>query len=97
MHRTHHACANDNPRKARKVAPLRRKHRPDERSRAGNGGEMMPEEHRAMRRMIVNAIMEPVRGRHARIVEREHFCRNHARIEAIRHKKGRKGNKKEPC
>ena len=70
MHRAGEADADDEPDQPGRVAELRREHRADERTGAGDRGEVMAEQHPAAGRMIVLAVVQRVRRRDARVVER---------------------------
>jgi hypothetical protein len=63
--------AGDEPDEARRVAELRRQDRPDQRPGAGDGREVMAEEHPARRGVVVVAVVLRVRRRRAGVVEHE--------------------------
>ena len=64
------ADAGDEPDQPGRVAELRREHRADERAGAGDGGEVMAEEHQPVRRVVVLAVVRLCAGVDARVVER---------------------------
>ena len=57
--------ADENPQRARQIAELRGQRGTDQRTRAGNGGEVMAEHHPAIGRHEVAAVVEPHRWRGA--------------------------------
>ena len=73
VHRAGETHADDEPEQARRIAELRGEHRTDQRTGAGDRREMMAEEHPAVRRIVVCAVVLPVRRRDARVVERHHL------------------------
>ncbi len=70
MHRAGEADADDDPDQSGRVAELRGEHRTDERSGAGDRGEVMTEQHPSRRDVVVVAVGPDVRGRRAAVVER---------------------------
>ena len=65
------------------VAELRGERRPHQRSRAGDGGEMMAEDDHAVGRNEVAAVVEALRRRGTRGIDRQHARRNPGRVEAV--------------
>ena len=72
------------PDEARRVAELRGQHRSDQRARAGDGGEVMAEEHPLLRRVVVVPVVLRVRRRHARIVQHHHLRGDERAVVAVR-------------
>ena len=70
--------ADDEPERAGQIAELRGEHRADQRSGAGDGREMMAEEHPAVGRHEVAAVVEPLGRRGAPVVETEDTRREEA-------------------
>ena len=62
VHGAGEADAGDEPDEPGREAKLRREHRTDERPRAGDGGEVMAEEHPAAGRVVVVTVVFRVRG-----------------------------------
>ena len=83
MHRAAHCRADEDPEEAGKVAELRREHGADERSRPGDGGEVVAEKHPLVRGLEVRPVLEPVRRRAVPAVERKHFRREKGAVEAV--------------
>ena len=73
VHRAGQAAAGDQPDEPGRVAELRGQHRPDQRTGAGDGREMMAEEHPAAGRIVVVPVVFRMRRGDARIVERHHL------------------------
>jgi len=69
------ADAADEPDESRRVTELGREHRPDERARAGDRREMMPEQHPAGRDVVVLPVGTDVRRRGPAVVETHHTRR----------------------
>ena len=84
LHRPGQADADDDPDQPRQIAELHRQHRPDQRPGAGNGREMMAEQHPFVRRMIVLPVVEQHGRRRPRIVEHRHLRRQKRAVIAIR-------------
>ena len=80
--------AHHEPQRSRQVAELRRERRAHERPGAGDGGEVVAEHHPAVGGHEVAAVVEPLRGRRARGVERQHARRDERGVEAVRHQVG---------
>src|SRR5206468_7638809 len=59
----------DEPQESRRIAELRGEDGTDERSGAGDRGEVMAEEHPARGREKIRAVILDMRRRHARVVE----------------------------
>ena len=75
--------ADHDPERARQVAELRGEHRADERTRAGDRGEVVAEDDPAVGRHEVAAVVEPLGRGGARRVEREHLRGDEGRVEAV--------------
>ena len=84
VHRAGEADARDEPDEARRVAELRRQHRPDQRPGAGDGGEVMAEQHPPGRGVVVVAVVLRVRRRHARVVEHHDAGGDERAVVAVR-------------
>ena len=69
LHRAGQTDAADQPDQAGRVAELRREHRADQRPGAGDGREMMAEQHPPAGGEVVGAVALGVRGRDPRVVE----------------------------
>ena len=78
VHGASQADADDQPDQPGRVAELRRQHRTDERTRPGDRGEMVTEEHPPGRGVIVLPVGAGVRRRHPRVVE-DHDARGDER------------------
>jgi hypothetical protein len=76
--------AHDQPQRSRQVAELRRQRRTDQRPRASDRREVMAEHDPAMRRHEIAAVVEPLAGRGASGVQREHARRDPPAVEAVR-------------
>ena len=63
MYAARQAGPDDDPGEAGKISPLRRQHRPDQRSRPGDRGEVDAKEHQSPRGLIVDVVAEPMGGR----------------------------------
>ena len=96
MHAAGQARADDDPGEAGQESPLRREHRPHQRPRPGNRREVNAEEHQPPRRLVVDVIAEPVRGREPLIIEHRDPRRQKGPIEPIGDGKGCQGGDDEP-
>ena len=83
VHGAGEAAAGDQPDESGRVAALRGQRRPDERSGAGDGGEMMAEEHPAAGRIVVVPVVFRMRRGDARIVERHDLRRDERAVVAV--------------
>ena len=81
---TREAGTDDDPDEAGQIAPLRREHRADKRPRPRDGREVVAEEHHPVGGMVVHAVLKPVGGCGARIVERGYLCCEKSPVGAIR-------------
>ena len=84
VHRAREAHAGHEPDEPRRVAELCREHRADQRPRAGDGGEVMPEQHQPMGWMVVLAVVTDVRRRRPRVVQRHDARGDEGAVVAIR-------------
>jgi hypothetical protein len=75
-------CACDQPKRAGKVSKLRCEGRADERSGAGDGREVMAEEHPFVGGHEVAAVVVPFRRGCARVVQCQNLGGNKSRIQA---------------
>ena len=71
LHRAAEHDAGEDPQRPRQIAELRRQRRPDQRSRAGDRGEVMAEHDPAVGRNEVAPVVDALRRRRSRVVERE--------------------------
>ena len=95
----HAACQagpDDDPGEAGKIAPLRRQHRPDQRSRPGDRGEMDAKEHESPRWLVVDIVAEPMGGGADSVVQNGHTGGQKGPVQAIGHQKGRQGRDYQP-
>src|SRR5262249_34987285 len=65
------------------IPELRRKHRADERPRAGDRGEVMAEKDPLIRGKIIMAVVKPMRRGHPGIVQDAHSSREKRAVVAI--------------
>ena len=84
LHRPGQHHAGEDPDHPRQIAHLRGKHRAHQRPRAGDGGKMVSEQHFFVSRDIVEAIVMPHRGRHARRIDAEHGFGDIQAVKTIR-------------
>ena len=84
VHGAGETAAGDQPDEAGRPAELRGERRADQRARAGDGREMMAEQHPAARRIVVVAVVFLVRRRHARVVERHDLGGDERAVVAVR-------------
>ena len=75
--------AGQNPQGSGQVAHLRRKHRPDQRPRAGDRREMMAVEDVAVGRDVIEPVVVAIGGRHALRIDAERARDDEQRIEAV--------------
>ena len=88
--------ADHDPDGAGEVAELGREYRPYQRSGAGDGGEVMSEEHPARRGHEVAAVGESMRRRGARVVELHDLVREEAAVKAVGNDVGADGRDDHP-
>jgi hypothetical protein len=81
LHRAGQHHPGEDPDHPRQIAHLRRQHRPHQRPRAGNRRKMVTEQHFFIGRDIIEAVVMPHGGRHARRVNRQHVFGD---IEAVK-------------
>ena len=84
VHRAGETDAGDEPDEAGRVAELRRQHRADQRSGAGDGREVMAEHHPPAGGVVVGAVVLGVRGSRARIVQHPDAGRDEGAVVAVR-------------
>ena len=83
LHRTGEHHAGEDPQCAGQVAHLRREHRTNQRSCSGNGREMVAEQHVAVGRHVIQAVVMAVgRGRTLHI-DAEHLVGDEQRVEPV--------------
>ena len=75
--------ADDDPERARQIAELRGQHRSDQRSRAGDGGEVVAEDDPFVGGLEIVAVAQPLGGRGALVVERHHARGDEFGVKAI--------------
>ena len=75
---------------------LRGQRRPDQRPGAGDGGEVVAEEHPLRRRHEVAAVVQPLGGRGAPRIEVEYGLGDEPRVETIGHGVGADGGHHQP-
>ncbi|KAG0164432.1 hypothetical protein DFQ30_009963, partial [Apophysomyces sp. BC1015] len=83
LHRAGEYDAGQNPQHPRQVAHLRRKHRADQRSRAGDCREMVSEQYRLIGRHIVQSIVMPPCGGHPCRVQLHDLLRDEATVVTV--------------
>ena len=88
--------ADHEPKRAGQEAELRGEHRSHQRSRASDGCEVVAEQHPAVRRHEVVAVVEPLGGRRALRVETKDFVGEEPRIEPVGDDVGADGGGQEP-
>ena len=96
LHRAGEDHADEDPQRARQITHLRGEHRPDQRTRAGDRGEMVAEHDAAIGRHVVEAVVAQHRRRRARRVERKRVVGDEAAIEAVGDEEDRHGRGDEP-
>jgi hypothetical protein len=92
--REHHS--DHDPDRSREVAELRRERRPHEGSGAGDGGEMVPEKHPAVRGDEVAAVVQPLGRSRPAIVELENLAGDEESVEPVADRVGTDGGREEP-
>ena len=83
LHRAAQHRADDDPQRARQVAELRRQHRPHQRTRPGDGGEVVAEDDPLVGGLEIVAVAQPLGRRGALVVERHHARGDELRVEAV--------------
>ena len=96
MHSARQAGPDDDPGEAGKISPLRRQHRPNQRPRPGDRGEMHAKQHQSPRGLIVDVVAEPMRGGDALVVQHGHAGGQKGPVQPIGHQKGRQGRDYQP-
>ncbi len=79
-----HNDTNQQPEKSRQVSELCGKHRPDERSRAGNGREMVSEQNPFVRRIVILTVIELMSRCGAVIIQGKDFCGDERAVVPVR-------------
>ena len=74
LHRAGEHDAGEDPQRAGQIAHLRREHRADQRPGAGDRGEMMAEQHVAVGRNVIEAVVVAIGRRRARRDRRRAPC-----------------------
>ncbi|MNS64272.1 hypothetical protein D3C72_973930 [compost metagenome] len=80
LHRAGEHHAGQDPQHAGQIAHLRGQHRADQRTRAGDGGEVVAEQHVLVGGHVVQAVVVLPCRRHARRVQLEHLARDEAAV-----------------
>ena len=88
--------AGDNPERAGEIAKLGGEHGADQRSGAGDGGEVVSEDDPLIGGNEVAAVVETFGGSSAQRIERQHFRRNKTAVETIADSVGRHGSHDQP-
>ena len=83
LHAAAQRRADDQPERPRQVAELRRERGPDQWSRAGDGREMMAQQHPFIRGDEITAVLEPLGRSGARVVQRKYLRGNERGIKPI--------------
>ena len=83
LHRAGEDDADDDPDGARQVAHLGGEHRADERAGAGDGGEVVAEEHPAVGDVEVDAVLQPLGRGGPLVVGPQHLVGDEPRVEAV--------------
>ena len=96
MHAAAERRADQNPKRSRQETKLRREHRPDQRTRPGDRGEVMAENHPAICRNEIFSIIVHDRRRGAFIIQDENFCREPFAVEAIADRERAKPGRDDP-
>ena len=73
----------EDPERAGQITHLRGQHRADQRSGAGDGGEMVAEQHVAVGRHVVEPVIVAIGRRLPRRVDAEHLVGDEQRVEAV--------------
>ena len=95
MYAAGQAGPDHDPGEAGKIAPLRRQHRPDQRPRSGDGGEVDAEQHQPPGGLVVDVVAQAVRGRDA-VVQHRHLGRQEGPVKTIGHQEGRQRGDHQP-
>ena len=88
--------ADDDPDRARQVAHLRGQHGPDQRAGAGDGGEVVAEQHPAVGDVEVPAVLQPLGGGGALVVELQHLVGDEAGVEPVGDRVRRQRGEQDP-
>ena len=96
LHRPGQDHADDDPECAGQVAPLRGEHRADERTGAGDRGEVVAVEHTPVHRHVVLAVLVVLGGRRAPVVRLRDLLLDVGRVEAVGDEVGAHGGEDEP-
>ncbi|MCY1226957.1 hypothetical protein D9M72_392100 [compost metagenome] len=83
LHRAGKHHAGQDPQHARHIAHLRGQHRADQRAGAGDGGEVVAEQHRLVGRHVVQAVVMAPGRRHAFGIELHHLVGDKAAVVAV--------------
>ena len=83
VHRAAETNANHQPQQSRQKTKLRRQHRTNQRTGAGDRREVMAEQHPLVCRVIVVTVVHRLRRHGARIVKREHLGGDESGVVAI--------------
>ena len=98
MHGPSHHGAHEHPQEAREEAELAGEHGAYQRSGAGDGGEVVTEEHPLGYGEVVLPVVEAARWGGDAIVEREHPGRHKSEVEAVGEgEDGQGGNNQRHC
>ena len=84
LHRPGQADADHDPEQPRHISELRRQHRPDQRPRAADRGEVMAEQHPLVGRMIILPVVESDGRRDPAVVQHRDLRREERAVIAIR-------------
>jgi len=96
MHRPDEDAAQHNPERDRHPAELRRQYRPDDRPGAGDAGEVVAEQDCGLRRHVVHAVAQRMRGRLSHGIDPEHPF-NETSVKVIREIKQHTRDGKQQC
>ncbi len=83
LHRAAEDDAGEDPERPGQIAELRRQRRPDQRARAGDGGEVVAEDDPAIGGNEVAAVVDALGGSGIRGVEREELGGDEGAVEAV--------------
>ena len=97
LHRASQHHADHEPERARQKAELRGEHRPHERARSGDRGEVVAEQHPAVGRDEVVAVVEALGGRGAARIEAEYRVRQELGVEPEADSVGADRRNEQPC
>ena len=84
MHRASEADADHQPKESRQESELRRQHGTNQRARAGDRREVMPEQDPLVRWIVVVPVIHRLRRHRSRIVQSQNLRRYERRVVAIR-------------